>query len=83
MFNFYTKNDFEPVSCTDFDKEYAPDGWQDGVDDEEPILFYVYTGKPYTEKTFEEFVQSVEHKDYETAYAERDNIIKQSEGERK
>lgn len=81
LFDFYTRNGFEPVSCTDFNKEYAPDGWQEGVDDEEPIIFYVYTGKPYEEKTFDEFVDSVEHKDYDEAYNERDNILKQRKGE--
>ena len=83
LFDFYTRNGFEPVSCTDFNEEYAPDGWKKGVDNPEPILFYVHTGKPYTEKTFDEFVSSVEHKDYDVAYAERDNILKQREGERK
>ena len=83
LYNFYTRNGFEPVSCTDFDEQYAPDGWKKGVDKKEPIVFYLYTGKPYTEKTFDEFVNSVEHKDYDVAYAERDNILKQRKGEQK
>lgn len=83
LYDFYTRNGFEPVSCTDFDEQYAPDGWEKGVDKKEPIVFYVHTGKPYTEKTFDEFVSSVEHKDYDVAYAERDNILKQRKGEQK
>lgn len=81
LYDFYTRNGFEPVSCTDFNKEYAPDGWDENLDDEEPIVFYVYSGKPYTDKSFNEFVDSVEHKDYDVAYAERDDILKQRKGE--
>lgn len=42
---FYTKNGFEPVSWTPFNKEYAPDGWKAGRDREESVIFYRYVGK--------------------------------------
>lgn len=41
---FYRKCGFEPVSWTPFNKTYAPEGWQEGVDEEEPVVFFAYTG---------------------------------------
>lgn len=72
LFDFYTKNGFKPVSVTDFNEEYAPDGWRRGIDDKEPIVFYRYTGEPYTEMTFNEFVKSVPHYEYDEAGRIRD-----------
>lgn len=75
LFRFYTKNGFEPVSVTDFNEEYAPPGWKKGVDEKEAIVFYKYIGKPYTAKTFKEFVSSVPHYDYDTAGQIRDKEL--------
>lgn len=44
-FGFYRVCGFEPVSWTPFNKKYAPEGWQEGVDEEEPVIFFAYTGK--------------------------------------
>ena len=79
LWPFYTKNGFEPVSVTDFDREYAPDGWDPDRDDEEPIIFYRYTGVPYTKMSYDEFLSSVPHHDYETAGRIRDKEIQKNE----
>lgn len=42
---FYAKCGFEPISWTPFNKQFAPPGWKEGRDAEEPIIFYAYTGK--------------------------------------
>ena len=42
--SFYTKNGFEPVSWTPFNKEFA-DGWKESGQSEEHVIFYKYVGK--------------------------------------
>ena len=75
LFNFYTRNGFEPVSYTKFDERYAPEGWAKGVDAPEPVIFYKYTGAKGTMR-YNEFLSSgKEFADYDTAYAARDNEI--------
>ena len=43
------RNGFEPVSWTKFDKsvEVRPKDWREGIDREEPVIFFKYTGKKY------------------------------------
>ena len=43
--NFYTRNGFHPVSYCEFNKEYAPVGWDEKRDELEDVVFYVYTGE--------------------------------------
>ena len=43
-YGFYVKCGFEPVSRCKFSKEFAPDGWIEGRDDEEDIYFMRYVG---------------------------------------
>ena len=43
--NFYTRNGFYPVSYCEFNKEYAPVGWDEKRDRLEDVVFYVYTGE--------------------------------------
>ncbi len=73
---FYTKTGFEPVSWTRFDRQFAPDDWDEIRDDEEPIIFYKYTGNTTDEKA-EDFIKRVpESKNYDEAKAIRDKEIK-------
>lgn len=44
LYQFYTKNGFEPVSWTPFVEKYAPHDWVKGRDNPEPVMFYRYTG---------------------------------------
>lgn len=55
LFNFYTRNGFEPVSYTPFDEKYAPEGWKKGLDKPEPVIFYKHTGKKVT-ISYDEFM---------------------------
>lgn len=41
----YIHNGFTPVSWTPFNKEYAPEGWDEDRDEEESIVFFMYTGE--------------------------------------
>ena len=76
LYEFYTKQGFEPVSWTPFDEKYAPDGWDKNRDKKEPIIFYKYTGE-VTRETFEEFKSRVKpSQDYNTAMSIRDEEIK-------
>ncbi len=86
LFNFYTRNGFAPVSWTPFNAEYAPEDWKSakthGFDvQEEPVIFYKYTGKstPYTERTYEEFLQTVKPDEgadgYDNAMRKRDEEL--------
>lgn len=69
---FYTRNGFEPVSWTHFDKKYAPLGWTPEYE-EEPVVFYKYTGKA-TNESIEDFKNRVpESKDYFAAQKMRDD----------
>ena len=81
---FYTKNGFEPTSWTPFNKEYAPNGWKEGRDKEEPVIFYRYVGKDNVKfggqdglDRFLSTVKAYEGDDgYDKAMAYRDSQIK-------
>ena len=74
LYNFYTKNGFEPVSWTEFNREYAPDDWKPEYG-EEPVIFYKHTGKR-TQESYEDFLKRVKpQKDYEEAKNARDKEI--------
>lgn len=76
LYEFYTKNGFEPVSWTPFNEEYAPDGWNKNRDKKEPVIFYKYTGK-HTKLSYDDFINSVKpSEDYDTAMIIRDREIK-------
>lgn len=53
LYGFYRKSGFEPVSWCEFNKDYAPPGWKEGRDAEEPIIFWKYTGNKATESRSE------------------------------
>lgn len=81
---FYTKNGFEPVSWTPFNKEYAPDGWKEGRDTQEPVIFYKYVGKENVKYGgavgYAKFLSSVKPYEgddgYDKAMAYRDSTMK-------
>ena len=78
LFSFYTKNGFEPVSWTPFNKEYAPFEWRDAQAqglkvEEEPVIFYKYTGIPY-DKSYEEFLSEIPSCEGENGYDDAMNI---------
>lgn len=76
LYDFYSKNGFEPVSWTPFDKEYAPPGWKPGYE-EEPVIFWKYTGNRTSYKGLNDFLNSVEASaDYDTAKNIRDKELK-------
>lgn len=86
LYDFYTRNGFAPVSWTPFNAEYAPDDWKSAkahgfVVQEEPVIFYKYTGKstPYAERTYEEFLQTVKPDEgadgYDNAMRKRDQDL--------
>ena len=79
LYKFYTKNGFEPVSHTKFDEQYAPEGWKKGRDKPEEIVFYKYTGKQ-TSMSFEDFINSSEAMDYDSAKAARDKDMEENNG---
>jgi hypothetical protein len=75
LYEFYARNNFEPVSWTPFDKEYKPDGWEEPRDKEEPVIFWKYTGKPAT-LTEKEFLSKVKPSaNYDEAQKLRDKEI--------
>lgn len=75
LYNFYTKNGFEPVSWTPFNEEYAPHDWVKGRDKPEEVVFYMYTGKT-TSMTYGEFISSVPASaEYDDAKLIRDKLI--------
>lgn len=75
LFDFYTRNGFEPVSYTKFNEEYAPEGWEKGRDKKEDIVFYRYTGEK-TNLSFEDFINKTEpSQDYEEAARLRDEVM--------
>lgn len=43
-FKFYVNNGFEPISWCYFEKEYAPEGWNEYRDKKEPVIFFKYVG---------------------------------------
>lgn len=76
IYGFYTKNGFEPVSWTKFDKQYAPDDWVDGRDKEENVIFYKYTGKKDI-MSLDEFYKKVKpSSSYDEAQKKRDDEIR-------
>ncbi|MGN0743888.1 MAG: hypothetical protein ACI4MZ_01250 [Christensenellales bacterium] len=76
LWKFYSKNGFEPVSWTPFDKNYAPDGWKEEYD-EEPVIFWKYTGGKTKYLNHKDFIKSVPPDDsYEEAKIKRDKEIK-------
>lgn len=80
-YGFYRKCGFEPVSWTKFNKQYAPEGWIEGRDKEEDIVFFKYTGnksdlrKDELEKELKQFKQKINPKDYDQAMKERDDKL--------
>lgn len=90
---FYRKCGFEPVSWTPFNKTYAPEGWQEGVDKEEPVVFFAYTGnkKNFTSEAElqadkdafyqREGVQFTGDSGYDDAMKARDNFLNEKKGE--
>lgn len=78
LYNFYTKNGFEPVSWTPFNEKYAPAGWNKNRDKPEPVIFYKHTGNTTT-TTYENFLVSTSPYEgasgYDDAAAERDRRI--------
>ena len=82
-FEYYMRNGFEPVSWTAFDKKYKPNGWVEGRDREEPVIFFKYTGKKYGKQTKDywelkeaQFYKKVKmSRDYDEAMAKRDKEV--------
>lgn len=75
LYQFYTKNGFEPVSWTPFNEEYAPHDWVKGRDNAEPVIFYRYTGKT-TNTLYEDFIKNTPSSlEYDDAMAIRDKLI--------
>lgn len=76
LYNFYTKNGFEPVSWTPFNEQYAPEGWKKKRDDLEPVIFYKLANKK-VETTYEDFLEKTKyHSEYSEAELKRDKEIK-------
>lgn len=76
LYQFYTKNGFEPVSWVAFDENYAPEGWDKGRDEAEPIVFYKYTGNKVSD-SYEDFLKKVKGSDsYDDAFNTRDKSIR-------
>ena len=76
LFEFYTRNGFEPVSWTGFDERYAPHDWVKGRDKNEPVIFYRYTGQKQTRR-YSEFLSAVKpSSDYDAAQEIRDRSMK-------
>lgn len=75
LYQFYTKNGFEPVSWTHFDEEYAPHDWVKGRDNPEPVIFYKYTGK-ITKQSYKDFIKNTTASaDYDEAMDIRNKSI--------
>ena len=75
LYQFYTKNGFEPVSWTRFNVQYAPHDWVKGRDRKEPVIFYQYTGKK-TDMSYSRFLREHKaYKEYDDAMAFRDKLI--------
>lgn len=76
LYQFYTKNGFEPVSWVAFDENYAPEGWDKERDEAEPIVFYKYTGNKVSD-SYEDFLKKVKGSDsYDDAFNTRDKSIR-------
>ena len=76
LFGFYTRNGFEPVAVTKFDRSHAPEGWDPNKDRPEDIVFYRYTGREYTGPSFNQFIASSKPMPYEDARAYRDSQMR-------
>jgi hypothetical protein len=75
LYNFYTRNGFEPVSYVNFNERYAPSDWVKGRDEKEPVVFYKYIGKKGN-MSYAKFLSSVDpSSDYETAKMNRDKEV--------
>lgn len=75
LYGFYSKCGFEPVSWTPFDEQYAPSGWEKERDEEEPVIFWKYTGNR-TKLSAEEFLNSVKPSEsYDEAKQKRDDEV--------
>lgn len=75
LYDFYTRNGFEPISWTPFNRDYAPEGWKEEYE-EQPVIFYKYTGKTVNEP-YEKFIKRVNSsKDYDMAMKIRDEEMK-------
>lgn len=75
LYGFYSKCGFEPVSWTPFDEQYAPSGWEKGRDEEEPVIFWKYTGNR-TKLSAKEFLNSVKPSEsYDEAKQKRDDEV--------
>lgn len=72
---FYTKCGFEPISWCEFNQEYAPSDWNPELYDKEPIVFYRYTGKQYTESLDDFLARVPASKDYDEAQKTRDSHL--------
>ena len=76
LYNFYTKNGFEPVSWTKFNEEYAPHDWKKGRDEPEPVIFYKYTGAA-PKQSYKDFLKGTKDSgDYDEAKSKRDGGMK-------
>lgn len=79
LYNFYTRNGFEPVSWTPFNEEYAPDDWVKGRDEAEPVIFYKYVGKDAKKIGYDDFLNNTKacigDDGYENAMKIRDKAI--------
>lgn len=77
LYKFYTRNGFEPVSYTTFKEEYAPEGWQKGRDNPEPVIFYKYTGNQ-PDTSYEDFLRKIQpSSDYDEAKSIRDKEMEE------
>lgn len=77
LFNFYTSNGFRPVALTEFNTEYAPDGWKKEYG-KQPIIFYALESvdKPYDGLSYKDFIKSTTPMEYDEAAKFRDEQIK-------
>ena len=75
LYDFYTKNGFQPVSWTPFNRAYAPDGWKEEYGDE-PVIFYKYTGNKSTLSYYEFLSKTKQSSDYDEAKDIRDKEIR-------
>lgn len=77
LFKFYTKNGFYPVALTNFNRDYAPEGWKEEYG-EQPIIFYKLNSvnEEYDGPSYDEFVKNATPMEYDDAAKFRDNQIK-------
>ena len=74
------KNGFEPVSWTEWNEKQAPQDWKRAKEqglsvEEEPVIFYKYTGKQ-TNETYDSFRSRVKASpSYDEAQKQRDTEV--------